>query len=216
MSIHNLRNAANKQSAADREALIRIYRRDSETQRVALASTEANSSIQTRTEDIIRLAEAMGVKKLGIATCVGLLGESRTLTKILRKRGFDVFGVCCKVAGTKKSCVGITDEQLINFKTGSIMCNPIMQAKLLNRENTELNIVMGLCVGHDSLFLKYAEAPCVSLVIKDRVLGNNPVAALYTTSSFYSKLLEPQTTPSAIEFMKRRTEEKEVLKNGLQ
>ena len=62
MSIHNLRNAANKQSAADREALIRIYRRDSETQRVALASTEANSSIQTRTEDIIRLAEAMGVK----------------------------------------------------------------------------------------------------------------------------------------------------------
>lgn len=216
MSIHNLRNVADKQAAADREALIRVYRRDPETRRIALASTEANSSIQTRTEDIIRLAEAMGVKKLGIATCVGLLGESRTLTKILRKRGFDVFGVCCKVAGTKKSCVGITDEQLSTFKTGSIMCNPIMQAKLLNRENTELNIVMGLCVGHDSLFLKYAEAPCVSLVVKDRVLGNNPAAALYTTSSFYSKLLEPQTTPCAIEFMKRRAEEKEALKNGLQ
>ena len=94
------------------------------------------------------------------------------------------------------------------------MCNPIMQAKLLNEADTDLNIVMGLCVGHDSLFLKYAKAPCVSLVIKDRVLGNNPAAALYTTSSFYSKLLEPQTTPSAVEFMQRRNAEKEGLKNG--
>ena len=89
------------------------------------------------------------------------------------------------------------------------MCNPIMQAKLLNAEHTDLNVVMGLCVGHDSLFLKYAESPCVSLVIKDRVLGNNPAAALYTTSGFYSKLLTPQTTPSAVEFMAQLHEAKE-------
>lgn len=214
MSIHDLRRAADELSAAEREELIRIYREDAETRRIALASAEANSSIQTRVEDVIKLAEAMGAKRLGIATCVGLLGESRTLTKILRKRGFDVFGVCCKVAGTKKNCVGITDGQLAGFKTGPIMCNPIMQAKLLNEADTDLNIVMGLCVGHDSLFLKYAKAPCVSLVIKDRVLGNNPAAALYTTSSFYSKLLEPQTTPSAVEFMQRRNAEKEEPKNG--
>ena len=214
MSIHDLRCAAAELSADEREELIHIYREDAETRRIAQASAAANSSIQTRVEDVIRLAEAMGAKRLGIATCVGLLGESRTLTKILRKRSFDVFGVCCKVAGTKKSCVGITDEQLAGFKTGPIMCNPIMQAKLLNEADTDLNIVMGLCVGHDSLFLKYAKAPCVSLVIKDRVLGNNPAAALYTTSSFYSKLLEPQTTPSAVEFMQRRNAEKEGRKNG--
>lgn len=132
------------------------------------------------------------------------------MTKILRKRGFAVFGVCCKVSATEKECVGITAEQLAGFKTGPIMCNPIMQAKLLNREQTDLNLVMGLCVGHDSLFLKYAESPCVSLVIKDRVLGNNPAAALYTTSSFYSRLLTPQTTPSAVEFMARVHSGKEV------
>ena len=132
MSIHDLRCAADELSAAEREELIHLYREDAETRRIAQASAAANSSIQTRVEDVIRLAEAMGAKRLGIATCVGLLGESRTLTKILRKRGFDVFGVCCKVAGTKKSCVGITDEQLAGFKTGPIMCNPIMQAKLLN------------------------------------------------------------------------------------
>ena len=53
---------------------------------------------------------------------------------------------------------------------------------------TDINIVMGLCVGHDSLFYKYAEAPSTTLVVKDRVLGNNPVAALYTLDSYYKKL----------------------------
>ena len=38
---------------------------------------------------------------------------------------------------------------------GVNMCNPILQAKILNAEHTDLNIVMGLCVGHDRyLFLQ--------------------------------------------------------------
>jgi len=49
-----------------------------------------------------------------------------------------------------------------------------------NDEQTEFNIVMGLCVGHDSLFLKYSNAPCTVLAAKDRLLGHNPLAAIYT------------------------------------
>lgn len=210
MSVHDLSPIAAGFSDGERKALMGAYRDDAENRRIAAAAHEANRSIQTRVEDVIKLAGNMGAKKIGIATCVGLLGESRTLTKILRKRGFDVFGVCCKVASTKKECVGITPEQLATFKTGPIMCNPIMQAKLLNREKTDFNILMGLCVGHDSLFLKYAESPCVSLLIKDRVLGNNPAVALYTTSNFYSKLLSPQTTPCAVSFLAEIEKEKEA------
>lgn len=70
------------------------------------------------------------------------------------------------------------------------MCNPIMQAKILNEQATDLNIVMGLCVGHDSLFYKYSEALTTTLVTKDRVLGHNPAAALYTAESYYSRLME--------------------------
>jgi uncharacterized metal-binding protein len=61
----------------------------------------------------------------------------------------------------------------------------------LNEEKTELNILLGLCVGHDSLFFKYAEAYTTVLVAKDRVLGHNPIAALYTAGSYYSRLMEP-------------------------
>ena len=70
------------------------------------------------------------------------------------------------------------------------MCNPILQAKLLNEKETDLNIVIGLCVGHDSMFYKYSDALCTTLVTKDRVLGHNPVAALYQANAYYSKLLK--------------------------
>lgn len=53
---------------------------------------------------------------------------------------------------------------------------------------TDLNIAIGLCVGHDALFSKYSDAPVTTLIAKDRVLGHNPVAALY--SGYYKKLYE--------------------------
>ena len=72
------------------------------------------------------------------------------------------------------------------------MCSPIAQAVLLNEEKTDFNIMVGLCVGHDSLFLKYSEAFTTVLVAKDRVLAHNPVAALYTTGSYFARLLKPE------------------------
>lgn len=188
-----------------------LYTGDEETKRVAIASAETDGLFYgklTRVEDTIEFAKRIGAKKIGIATCVGLLSESRTLAKILRKQGFEVFGVCCKVGSVDKTCLGITEEQLAGFKSGRKMCNPVLQAKLLNDEKCDLNILMGLCVGHDSLFIKYCDGLCTSLVVKDRVLGNNPVAALYTVNSFYKKLLQPQETESAKKFLAEREAER--------
>ena len=69
------------------------------------------------------------------------------------------------------------------------ICNPIMQAKILNNEKTDLNVAIGLCVGHDSLFIKYSDAPVTVLVAKDRVTCHNPAAPLYTSNSYYKKKL---------------------------
>jgi len=71
------------------------------------------------------------------------------------------------------------------------MCNPITQAEFLNKEKTDLNIVIGLCVGHDSLFMKYSEAPVTVLAVKDRVLAHNPLGAVYLADSHYKKILFP-------------------------
>ncbi len=154
----------------------------------AAAEVESEGYLKDcRVEEIIKFARKMGMKKLGVATCVGLLRESRTLAKILRSHGFEVYGVACKVGAIPKTEVGI-DKKCEEI--GVPMCNPIMQAKLLNEAETELNLVVGLCVGHDSLFYKYSEALTTTVVTKDRVLGHNPAAALYTAESYYSKLMK--------------------------
>ncbi|MBO5975907.1 MAG: DUF1847 domain-containing protein, partial [Oscillospiraceae bacterium] len=64
------------------------------------------------------------------------------------------------------------------------ICNPIAQAELLNDFETEFNIVLGLCVGHDSLFLKHANALSTVLVAKDRVMAHNPCGAIYTANGY--------------------------------
>ena len=166
------------------------YTGDPEDSLIAKASAEVefeNYCRATRVEEICEFARKVGAKKLGIATCVGLLKEARTAAAIFRHNGFEVYGAACKVGAVRKTDIGLDPEQ---ESLGPHICNPILQAKLLNKEKTDLNIVIGLCVGHDSLFYKYSDALCTTLVTKDRVLGHNPAAALYQADGYYSKLLK--------------------------
>lgn len=170
--------------------VIELYGEE-ENHKVTLASAGVESDFyceKTRLEEIIEFAKRINARKIGIATCVGLIKESRTLAGLLREHGFEVYGVGCKIGTVRKTEVGIPKKC---ENTGVNMCNPILQAKLLNEQHTDLNIVMGLCVGHDSLFYKYAEGLTTTLVTKDRVLGHNPVAALYMADGYYKKKLTP-------------------------
>lgn len=122
-----------------------------------------------RVRELIEFSKRMGFNKLGIAFCIGLREETRTLSKILESHEFDVYSVCCTINGG---------------------CNPIGQALVLNHATTELNILMGLCVGHDVLFSKFSEAPITTLVVKDRVTCHNPAAPLvnrYWRDSFFKQ-----------------------------
>ena len=138
----------------------------------------------TRVPEIMKFAHKIGAKKIGIANCIGLINEARTFARILRANGFEPYAIICKVAGKAKSSIGIPKQC---EEIGAAMCNPILQARLLNEAKTDLNVVIGLCVGHDSLFYKYSDAYVTTLVTKDRVTGNNPAAALYTAGSYYKK-----------------------------
>jgi uncharacterized metal-binding protein len=55
---------------------------------------------------------------------------------------------------------------------------------LCNRAETGVNVIVGLCLGHDMLFTKHSKAPVTTLVCKDRVTGHNPVAVLYGRNFF--------------------------------
>ena len=143
----------------------------------------------TRVEEIIAFAKRIGAQKIGIATCVGLINETKLFSKILEAKGLEGYSVICKIGSTDKTEIGIPEELKVESGCYEAICNPILQAKLLNEAKTDLNVVNGLCVGHDSLFMKYSKAPVTTLITKDRVTGHNPAAALYTSGFYYKRLL---------------------------
>lgn len=141
-----------------------------------------------RLAEIAAFARRMGYRKLGLAFCSGLRSEAKVVEQFYSAQGFEMVSVMCKAGGVPKERIGVRDEQKVAPGTYETMCNPVFQAEVMNREGTELNVVMGLCVGHDSLFFRYAKAPCTVFAVKDRVLGHNPLAAVYTLDGYYRYL----------------------------
>ncbi len=140
--------------------------------------------------ELIQFSQKCDYKKLGLAFCGGLAKEAQMLTDILENKGFEVVSVCCKVGAAPKENIGIRPEEKIagpdRFES---MCNPIVQAEVMNSQNVDLAVMMGLCIGHDTLFIRYCRVPMTVIAVKDRVTGHNPLAALYLASSYYARLV---------------------------
>ena len=147
--------------------------------------------VKPRIMETIEFAGKMKYKKIGLVFCMGLRKEAKVVENLFSLNGFTVVSGLCKIGRAPKETIGVRDDQKIKIGCFESMCNPIAQAFLFNEEKTEFNVMMGLCVGHDSLFLKYAEAPCTVFAVKDRLLGNNPLAAIYTIDSYYRSLKVP-------------------------
>ena len=147
------------------------------------------SPIKSRVEEIMEFSERMGYKRLGVAFCVGVKSEAETLVSVLENRGFDVVSVCCKCGMVAKGELGVGQNEHIRPENEwETMCHPIAQAHILNDAQTEFNVLLCLCVGHDSLFLKHSDALCTVLAAKDRLLAHNPLAALYLSKSYYRRV----------------------------
>jgi len=162
------------------EEVSEVYKEDAEVLKSLSVSARIESRYymkKNRIEELILYAKWMGYKKLGVAFCIGLQNEAEVICDILSQH-FDVSSVCCKVCGIDKSDFAL--ERLHEDTEVEAMCNPIGQAKIFNKEKTDLNVVLGLCIGHDILFTKYSEAPVTTLAVKDRVLAHNPLGAIYS------------------------------------
>lgn len=142
--------------------------------------------VKPRMLEICEFAQKMGYNRLGLAFCGGLASEATVVDRILKSHGFETVSVVCKAGAVPKEEIGVKDSEKIHIGEHESMCNPILQAVLLNEAKTQFNIVLGLCVGHDSLFFKYAEAPTTVLAVKDRTSGHNPLACIYTSGTYGS------------------------------
>jgi uncharacterized metal-binding protein len=170
------------------DAKVKLMEPDNRRMAQAVARTWKDYGRLTRVEETVLYARLQGFKKLGLAFCVGLAQEAELFTNILFNEGFDVISVSCMFGALSSDDVGLPDSDKIIPGIRQPMCNPIGQAHLLDQEGCELSILLGLCVGDDTLFIKHSKAPVTVLAVKDRVLAHNPLGALYTARNMYSRL----------------------------
>ena len=121
-----------------------------------------------RVHEIKNYARKAGIKRIGIAYCVSLPQEAEAVKQFLSDE-FEVYSVDCK-------CGKITKNEMLGCEWISIMCNPAGQAEYLKENNTDLNISMGLCVGHDMVFNQKSVS---TLVVKDRTNKNNTIESIH-------------------------------------
>ena len=147
-----------------------------------------------RISELVYFCIEMKYRKIGIAFCADLLEPTEILLHLLR-RFFDVYPVICKVGGLSiQDPFSGNDGTTHREKIGLTTCNPLGQAEILNRLDTDLNVMVGLCMGVDCVFTKASLAPVTTLFVKDKSLANNPIGALY--SEYYLK--EVTQTPVKI------------------
>lgn len=151
----------------------------------------------TRVEEACHFANKMGFKRVGIATCISFLSLAQTLSRILESHGLEVSSVSCKHGSIPKEDIDLADSDKIRPGNYEAMCNPVSQAELLNRAGCEFNLILGLCIGHDSLFIKHSDGLVSTLVAKDRVLAHNPVGALQLADTYYARVFGPEKPEKA-------------------
>jgi len=118
-----------------------------------------------RIEQIKAFALEANYKTIGIAHCITFSSEAAIIKKYLESH-FKVYTVDCKYGR-------LTKKELFNINSSRVLCNPAGQAKYLNDRNTDLNISIGLCVGHDMIFNFLSKAPVTCIYTKDFTNNND-------------------------------------------
>ena len=147
---------------------------DAKSLEVMTTAEDAYVRGSNRLEEIRNYARQAGLKRIGIAHCVSMPKEAEAVSKFLSD-DFEVYSVDCK-------CGKVSKQEMLGREGNGIMCNPSGQAEFLKENNTELNISMGLCVGHDMVFSQKSNVAVTTLVVKDRVNNHNPIEGISSIS----------------------------------
>jgi uncharacterized metal-binding protein len=157
-----------------KEENISHYLNSDEDSKILKVSDSIRKDI-SRLEEIASYVKLMGIKKVGLAFCKGLQNETKLIHEFFTEKGIDSYSIICGHAGIDKGELKLSKPNLEDFV---VSCNPYGQANVLNNLETELNIAIGFCIGHDILFNKYSNAPITTFIVKDRVYKHCSIKAL--------------------------------------
>jgi len=127
----------------------------------------------TRIREVSELARRMGYRRIGLAHCRDMRREAALAARYLHERGLEVM-----------------------LPDGARDCDPVGQAEAFAARGSDFNVIAGMCVGHDALFVRHSRAPVTALVVRDLRLRHNPVGALYTRKGYLKSALEARPAPA--------------------
>jgi uncharacterized metal-binding protein len=138
---------------------------DEEDKRVMKVAEDTLNPKVDRIDEIIEFAREAGITRIGLANCITFEKEAKYLEVLLREEGFIVTRANCKLGR-------MPNEEILPGYSG-ISCNPAGQAKTMEESGTEMNLVMGLCLGHDMVFNAHSRVLTTTLIVKDRKLKHH-------------------------------------------
>ena len=124
----------------------------------------------TRLRETAELAGRVGFRRLGIGHCPDMGREAAAAASFLQECGLEVLLPCLASGG-----------------------EPLQQARQFACQQTQMNVVAGMCVRHEAVFVSASRVPVTVLVARDRRFRHNPAAALYTSDSYSRSELFGQT-----------------------
>ncbi|MGN0914710.1 MAG: DUF1847 domain-containing protein [Alphaproteobacteria bacterium] len=125
---------------------------------------------KSRLLELIGFIKSSEFTRVGVANCLSMQVFADKLVQILKDNGLEVFSINCKQSG-------LNGCEICEEMKGPC-CDPISQAVYLNDKKTELNINVGLCLGHGLLFQKHSVAPVTTFVVKDPLNKHNVIENL--------------------------------------
>ena len=144
-----------------------------------------------RIVEIVEFCRRMKYRTIGLIFCGGSIAETDVVQEIMETNGLQVVSVICKVGCIPKASLGLKNTDINMRNENGSMCNPLVQAAVVNAAKVDFNVLINLCVGHDSLILKHLDAPATVFCVKDRLLGHNPIQAVYLYDTYYNYLKKP-------------------------
>jgi len=98
---------------------------------------------------------------VGIASCLGSVDTAKGIIGILEAEGIKTALVTCKLGGLT---IDNIDKDGKAYKHPG--CNPIAQAKILNRLKVPVVVLVSLCIGHDMIFIKHCKSYVIPFITK--------------------------------------------------
>jgi uncharacterized metal-binding protein len=132
----------------------------------------------TRVREIAEFATRMEYERLGIGYCPDMAREALLAATYFRDHALEV-----------------------RLPPQKLDCDPLGQAQMLADAETQLNVIAGMCVPHEAIFIRTSQAPVTALVARDERFSHNPAASLYTADSYaHSELYDHRTRHKTADF----------------